>query len=597
MVFMMLVLLAVIPTGMVDVLAENDKEYSISNYEVSVHINYDGSLDITEDIDFTFYGGFNDIMIPISKNEGEEIEITNVYMMKKTGYIECKKLLAGQWDAEVFSGTYSVIDEENLVKLKVYGSFSKTYGSIIVHYKVKNAIKRYQDIAEYRRTHILKSLETKISQINISVYLPGATDKSSVIPYLHGVFVGNKRVYDRRTVTYHVPDTVPGEYIEARIIFPQELVDDCPVTEDAAYLEQVKQEELEYDESDKADLLKAREMFARKAGQKAFNDRLLQRVKTISMVFSIIASALGIYYIFYVGRRLRSGKKIPVPETLKEIDYLNPAEVRLMMYNGKLGARALLGKIFELLSGGWLTHEIINEPKPRLVFHANPDKTREGLDLADQYLMGWIADYDTDKTGFDPYALLKMTAESQRAENLKSLVDEWFKRITIGFDRKNIIGSSIVNLRNWGIVGGALLLFLGCVIPIAMSIWAGYLMIPVGLMVLLYALGIRRHTDFGISQHRIWKTLKERLVRNDISLEQLPDWMVSCQAFMGYAIALGVEKTLVAQIAENKEDQSPLICRLAGNCTDQQAKLQIGKVLHNTLTFLDQSISSVQDVV
>ena len=114
-------------------------------------------------------------MIPIWKNEGEEIEVSHVYMQRKDELIECRRLLAGQWDAEVFTGTYSVIDEPDHVKLKIYGSFYRSSGSVFVHYKVKNAVRRYQDVAEYQRIHIPKLWETRVSA---SISLSGFRNRS-----------------------------------------------------------------------------------------------------------------------------------------------------------------------------------------------------------------------------------------------------------------------------------------------------------------------------------------------------------------------------------------------------------------------------------
>ena len=190
--------------------ADSSMNNTISSYDINVRINSDGSLDITDKVNFTSLGSYNNTMLLIDNQENEEIEIKNVYMLQKDGYIECERFAEGEWTANVFSGSYSVIQETGNIKLKVYGTFSKRYGSIVVQYKVKNAIKRYKDVAEYRRTHVFKNWGSRISNINISVYLPSYTDPALIRPYLHGVLVGKKNTESRRVVHFNIPDPVPG---------------------------------------------------------------------------------------------------------------------------------------------------------------------------------------------------------------------------------------------------------------------------------------------------------------------------------------------------------------------------------------------------
>ena len=65
---------------------------------------------------------------------------------------------------------------------------------------------------------------------------------------------------DGRTIKYNIPNTVPGEYVETRILFPENVVKDTPITDPENYLDTVLEEEKEYSESDKSNLLKARRM-------------------------------------------------------------------------------------------------------------------------------------------------------------------------------------------------------------------------------------------------------------------------------------------------------------------------------------------------
>jgi hypothetical protein len=600
--WIMLVLTVLMFFATAQMAVAEDQEYSISGYSVTSRINYDGSADITDRIDFAFYGGFNNIMIPIAKNEGEEIDVRDVYIMRKDGFIECKRLLAGQWDAEVFTGTYSVIDEGEIVKLKLYGSFTKSYGSVIVHYTVKNAVKRYNDVAEYNRVHILKSLETRISDFSMSVYLPKNVKEEDVHHFLHGVFVGKHVFEDQRKISYYVPDTVPGEYVEARILFPEWVVSDYLITEEKDYLEEALQEELEYQKSDKADLLEARENAARKAGQKAYNDRLHQRARTIFTVISILLAVLGIYLLARIQRKIRLHKHEPLPATFRGIELFDPAEVKKLLSNGNMGAKAFLGNLLMLVSKGFLKLELTeNQGKAYYSFRLTGKEGQEKISESDRALLSCIAAFSEDQEFLDSKRLLECTKSQEKAKVLKTTLDQWEARVREGFDMKNMLDNSIINYRNLGILAGSLLAFLGFVVPITLSIAPGFLMIPSGLSLLLFSLRIRKHTDFGVQQHRIWQAIRRRIRQKSIALDMLPEWMMPQEALLGFAVVLGTEKE-VSEMVIQLTAQHPVDCRCTlctvkegtGSLTGESA---LYKVLKNTLSLYDEAISSVQDAI
>ena len=58
-------------------------------------------------------------------------------MLDTKGYIKCTELSEGQWDVNAFMGTYSLIDETDAIRLKVYGRFSSQKGTIVVQLQSK----------------------------------------------------------------------------------------------------------------------------------------------------------------------------------------------------------------------------------------------------------------------------------------------------------------------------------------------------------------------------------------------------------------------------------------------------------------------------
>lgn len=574
--------------------AASDYEYLVSAYDVAVDINSDGSADIRERIDFTFNEGFNNVMIPIPKNEGEKIEVSRVYMQRKNELIECKQLLAGQWDAEVFTGTYSVIDEPDFVKLKIYGSFYRTSGTVFIYYRVQNAIRRYQDVAEYQRIHVPELWENPVSNISIAIRLPETTRPDDVRFWLHGVIIGAKSFTGSQTVRYDVPGTVPGEYVETRIIFPQSQVPDCPMAEDSPAFERIIDEEIEYLASDKSDLLEARETAARKAGQRASYERMKQRTRNFLSILSLLLILGGVSYIVFTYRKVKPGKKRPLPSGFCGMDRLDPAEARMLAAGGKTGARAMLGKLMELASRGVISLGIRKglDGKLRFTFKTAKGINADEPDEAERYFIDWISELSSNHE-FDPIQLQGFMDSDDKAVKLKTMYGGWVRKVKAGFLARNILDGGIARYRNFGLAYSVLLLFLGFIVPVATTVAMGYALIPAGLLMLTYSLNIRKYTGYGAGQLRMWKALRMGLKKGSLSVEELPGWMQSCTAILGYGIALGIEKEAAGWIVSGSRScptDCPL-CALAGEFED----FRLDRVVKNTLIMMDEAISSVQD--
>lgn len=568
--------------------AESDEGLAISNYDVKIRINTDGSIDVTENVKYSALTGYNNTMLFLDKRDGEEIEIKNVYMLQREGYIECSRLESEQWDINAFSGTYSVNEEPDLVRLKVYGTFSRQYGSVVVQYSVKNAVRRYNDVAELKRTQIFKKWNEHVSNINITVNLPLPTSVSSVRAFLHGVLVGQKKV-DDSSVAFFIPNTVPGEYIETRVVFPEDIVFNAPYNEESIYLPSILEEEEEYIDSDKSELLKAREDAAKEAGRKAWAQKMAQRAKNISSAFSLIASMFGIYMIFLIKKQIGKIRKTPLPMDLRNIDELSPAEARMVVFNGRTGARAILGSLFRLVSRQYLKLGISGDHV--LTFRLSPDCDIASLSSSDKLLMEWLKKMADNKNEFNPEILDHKARKTESARDLKAFYDEWEQKVFQEYSDKDVLGTTILLYRDLGLIIGALLFFLGCIIPVSLSIWTGYLMLPTGFILFLYALRIRRHTHYGVAQTRIWKELRKRLIKRSVALDGLPLWMSEAMSLLGYLVALGIEKDLSMVCAALGRENYQLPLSVDYKNDDRE----LSGIIKNTVAVFEKSIRSVQD--
>ena len=530
--------------------AESQNGYRISEQEVVVKVINNGDLEITEKVKYSSLGNSNNAVILIDKQEGEEIEIKKVYTQIRDEIIECEQLSEGQWDANVFNGTYSVLQENSLVRLKVYGTFKKQQGTILVRYNVKNSVKRYGDIALFNRNFILEDWNGYAYDIDIEIQLPKFTDIARIKPFLHGVLVGQKRVLDGRRIKYNIPNTVPGEYIETRIAFPENLVKDAPVTDPEDYLETLLNEEKEYSESDKSHLLKARENAAKEAGKKAWNEKMKQRAKIFSAIFSLFASFTGLLTIYRAQKELRRNQD-KAAFMLKDIPELTPQEAYLLM-SGKTGARGILAGLFGLASKGFIKVEFINAI---ICFEIAENQNEEHLGASAKDLLRLIRESrdDAGKINIINYTLKGMSPEEEMKYKENYL--KFDENVKADHLKKNKLTPSQLYYRNLGLILGVILFAAGCIVSVAFSVLSAYLMLLVGFLIFWYSLNIERNTPYSINRKKALKKLKEIIINNDNKEILIPNLLSDQYKTIGFSIALGIENKLhlLEDVFEDKD--------------------------------------------
>lgn len=530
--------------------AESQHGYRISEHEVVVNVIKNGDLDVTEKVKYSSLGNSNNAVILIDKQEGEEIEIEKVYTLIRDEIIECEQLSVGQWDANVFNGTYSVSQENSLVRLKVYGTFKKQQGTVVVRYNVKNSVKRYGDIALLNRSFILEDWNGYAYDIDIEIQLPKFTDIARIKPFLHGVLVGQKRVLDGRRIKYNIPNTVPGEYIETRIAFPENLVKDAQVTDPEDYLETLLQEEKEYSESDKSHLLKARENAAKEAGKKAWNEKMKKRAKILSAIFSLFASFTGLLTIYRAQKELRKNQETAA-FMLNDIPELNPQEAYLLL-SGKTGARGILAGLFGLASKGFIKVVFINE---NICFKITENQNEEHLDASEKDLLRLVRE-SSDNSG--KISIINYTSKGMSPEEEMKYKENYIKfdkNVKADYSKKNKLTPGQLYYRNLGLILGVILFAAGCIVSVAFSVLSAYLMLPVGFLVFWYSLNIERNTTYSINRTKALKKLRELVINNGKKEILIPNLLSDRNKTIGFSIALGIENKLhlLEDVFEDKD--------------------------------------------
>ena len=260
---------------------------------------------------------------------------------------------------------YSIDKEKNAIY--TFGNYSDT-ASVTWTYIYTNVLKKYNDVADFYWQFIGKNEEVAVSNVNLTLKLPniaGQTIKAgdNVHAWGHGALNGNISVSD--VITYTCPKVYPGDYSEARVVFPSDwasmVVSSC--TENADKLDSIMEEETK---------------LVNEANAQRNNARILQNVLFWSfIILPIILCIVAFCFFWRFGREHKTKFKgkywRDVPD--KAVD---PCVVgRIFRWNKKDPAD-LTAQLMDLSVRGVISLKPTTETKKKLL---GGEKKKDTLEL------------------------------------------------------------------------------------------------------------------------------------------------------------------------------------------------------------------------
>lgn len=279
--------------------------YAISERDTLVNLNTDGSADITERIDFTLNGSVNNLVMEIAKPEKSEIILKQVAMAGLNKLIVCRPLERGEWNNTVFSETYSVVDEPDRLRVKVYYPYGTIRSTFYLQYRILQAVNRYLDVADFVYKPVLKEWPTKVDNIKVRIILPVESGKGFTNAFFRGVLVGNVKKTGKQMMDFNIPNTVPGEELAFRVMFPSDQVPDAPWWRSAKRWEDLRAEELKLEQEAVQASIRTREETVVADEKQAFEIAMQNRISRWAVMFSLLFTAAGLFLALLASLRIR----------------------------------------------------------------------------------------------------------------------------------------------------------------------------------------------------------------------------------------------------------------------------------------------------
>ncbi|AQY51583.1 hypothetical protein PWEIH_11113 [Listeria weihenstephanensis FSL R9-0317] len=345
-----------------------DRSFTIPNYENYVQIQQNGTAIITENVRYDFDGSFNGATMDIDTSGLPDITDLQVFV-DGTPFVKSDSGKTGTFKADY--------DSNDTLKIRVYSPTDTATKEFVYQYTLKNAVTSYNDTAEFNRKLVGKNWEETLDRVAITITLPKETQNGELQAWAHGPLDGNISLQDNKIVKLYADNVKPGQFVEAHVIFPNNIV---PSNQNIQAIDK------------KADIQAQEAKLAEQANTKRALTKWIFYGGSILMLLFTIITLIRIYVKFIQPKKAvfqdRYFHDIPTD--------MSPAVMNKLIYS-KLGAKDIVATIMDLVRKRQLTIEELPDPsgnkkKATFIISRVPVPSPNTLLNHEQTLIKWLLD-------------------------------------------------------------------------------------------------------------------------------------------------------------------------------------------------------------
>lgn len=460
-------------------------DLNIDRWIVDAYVNENGDLEISEDITFNFDSNFNGVYRDIVLEKIDSVEDLSIYEMiggEENSYKEVNEAKKG--DKDVFTRK----KEKKNLQLQIFSPSSDEKKTFRLNYLLENVAIKHSDTGEVYYKFLGKENETHIDYFAINLHLPNF-ERNKINIFAHGPSQG-KIYFSDDKIKSEIRDVNPDEFIENRILFPNEYIPLSENTGSGDFNSIIEEEKL---------LAKEKEAEIEKKEKRS---SLLTK---ISIYFSLFITSI-VFFTFY---KFRRNKDVFENMTSPYPDDITPAELSLFM-NKAVSPRAFLASLFYLSSKDYIEIKDIedeNGDTSNEYIFIKKENTRASLTSAESFLLDWIF----NDIG-DGKSLTTLDLEKYRKKNYKDFYTsqrEWNKLVKKDLQMRNYYDERTkpfsVLLIVLSIVG-----FVIGIVSLAFESLYGLIPLILAIFILIYGvLLLYKTNDKGYIQYSLWRDFKK----------------------------------------------------------------------------------------
>ena len=499
--------------------------YRIEKLDIEANLQKDGSMVVSEAVTYDI-DEINGVYFDIDAKGFGELEDLQVF--EDDPNISSFK--------EVDTSNYEVSVSDELYRIKLYSKNQNNIRTFKFVYKLPEAIKVYDDVAQFNRKMVGQEWQQGIKYITAKVIVPVPTDydNSNILVFGHGPLTGEVDKVEN-TVVYKLDDYYPGDFLEAHILMEPEIFSEY--NKSKIVHKDMKQELLD--------------MEAKLADEaNAERDKAIRKQEMINkvfekpgLIFGVLSSIWGVlmFYIYGIYRR-RNRVKNSVGKYLRELpDDSSPALVGSFMTDS-ISGNEILATIVDLIRRKILRLET-SEEKSIITLVGNTEKlSAQERVIVDIYINDFGDGKSLDLKSFGFFQKVPMST-ARKFEKWKTIIQSEMNRKDLVFEGFKGMGKNLFYKSLCGIILG--IKFFGNILEKAMESKMFLIIIIMG-VILLISLTKARYPRKELAEAKDkWQAFKNFL--SDYSqLEEAKITSVHLwEQYFVYAVALGVSDKVV----------------------------------------------------
>ena len=392
--------------------------FRIEKLDIEANLQKDGSMVVSEAVTYDI-DEINGVYFDIDAKGFGELEDLQVFEDEpNTSSFK-----------EVDTSNYEVSVSDELYRIKLYSKNQNNIRTFKFVYKLPEAIKVYDDVAQFNRKMVGQEWQQGIKYITAKVIVPVPTDydNSNILVFGHGPLTGEVD-REENTVVYKLDDYYPGDFLEADILMEPEIFS-------------------EYDKSKiihkdmKQELLDMEAKLSEEANTERDKASSQQKIsKKQGVILGVLGSIWGVlmFYIYGIYRR-RNRVKNSVGKYLRELpDDSSPALVGSFMTDS-ISGNEILATIVDLVRRKILTLET-SEEKSIITLVGNTEKlSAQERVIVDIYINDFGDGKSLDLKSFGFFQKVPMSV-ARKFEKWRAMVQSEMNRKNLTYQGLGCLG-------------------------------------------------------------------------------------------------------------------------------------------------------------
>jgi uncharacterized membrane protein len=534
------------------------KDYYFPFVNVRIDINNDGSFNVIEERTYNFSGDFHWATYTLAKGGYSYIEDFSIE--DENGYYELINSETGN------PGTYTFSDSGSNYIAKFFYSASNENKSFTFRYKVIGGIKAYQDVADFYWKLVGTGWDKRTDQFNAYVYFPSNVNQEDFYVFGHGLLSGSVEKIDGSGVHYKLTGLPANTYVEARVIFPSEILNISkePVT-----------------------MLDSILAYERGLAEQANKQRAIAKVNfALALLLPLSLFALWLYLFFKYGKE--HPPMVDVVYTRDIPEDLPPAVVGYLMRFKSITPYDFTATIMNLIRKGYISIQTHKEEKGFIFKREvpvtylsetgkNPDELLPHEHIVYNFLFTSLT-YEGVLSFFKPGKMRNLASKTfkdkqgtmpgiagvqgvtvstddikefikKNAQEFKTIYDAFKGVVKDEGDEKNYFEKKSEGFMILFIVIGFVFGFAGFFF---LSILRLPYLIPfyfvVSALFIILAFPLQRRTQIGADAYALWNSLKKFLKDFSNLKEAIPTSIAIWEQYLVYAVTFGISEQVMKEM-------------------------------------------------